>query len=88
MNAHWSKSRQTVAELSDCNNFELNIFILYILSENWKSLYMDYIQISGQAVAILSQFWYNLIENSTYERDIILWTITNMHIILTNSLTL
>ena len=54
MNAYWSKSRQTVAELSDCNNFELNIFILYILSENWKSLYMDYFQISGQAVAILS----------------------------------
>jgi hypothetical protein len=47
MNAYWSKSRQTVAEFSDCNNFELNIFILYILSENWKSLYMDYFQISG-----------------------------------------
>jgi hypothetical protein len=51
---YWSTGRQTVTELSDCNNFELNIFILYIPSKSWKPLYVDYMQISIEAVAILS----------------------------------
>jgi hypothetical protein len=51
---YWLRGRQTVAELSDCNNLELNIFTLYIPSKNWKSLHVDYMQISIQAVVILS----------------------------------
>jgi hypothetical protein len=49
---YWSRGRQTVAERSDCNNFELNTFTPYI--PYWKPLYVDYMQISIQAVAILS----------------------------------
>jgi hypothetical protein len=51
-----SRGRQTIAELSDCNTFKLNIFNLYIPSKNWKPLYVDYMQISIQAVAILFAF--------------------------------
>jgi hypothetical protein len=52
---YWSRGRQTVAELSDCNNFELNIFTLYIPNKNWTIIYcMNYMQISIQIVAILS----------------------------------
>jgi hypothetical protein len=48
-----------------CNNFELNIFTLYIPSKNWKPLYIvcvDYMQISIQAVAMLS--WQFLVLNN------------------------
>jgi hypothetical protein len=50
---YWSRGWQTVAELSDCNNSELNIFTLYIPSKAWKALHVDYMQISNLAVAIL-----------------------------------
>jgi hypothetical protein len=33
---YWSRGCQTVAELSDRNNFELNIFTRYIPSKNWN----------------------------------------------------
>jgi hypothetical protein len=50
-----SQGRQTVAMLSNCHNFELNILALYIPNiKNRKPLYLDCMQISIQAVAILS----------------------------------
>jgi hypothetical protein len=47
---YWSRGQQTVAELSDCNNFQSNIFT----PVNTEShCIWDYMQISIQAVAIL-----------------------------------
>jgi hypothetical protein len=63
---HCTKARKYIYiyidELSDCNNFELKIFTLFIPSKNWKLLHVDYMQISIQAVAMLS--WQFLVLNN------------------------